>query len=75
MLQNKPDSAIVLYNKAIKQLEDVPADSKIRHMLATVYVDLSNAYLPQGKYDKVKELCLKALKIAGDEDLQISIDL
>jgi tetratricopeptide (TPR) repeat protein len=71
LVQNKPDSAILLYSTAIKKLESVPLDNKVRHLLASVYVDLSNVYLPQGKYNKVKELCVKALKIAGDDDLQI----
>ena len=71
LLQNKPDSAILLYNKAINRLEPVSKDIKVRHLLATVYVDLSDAYLPQAKYDKVKELCAKALKIARIDDLDI----
>jgi len=71
LVQNKPDSAILLYSNAIKRLESVPLDNRVRHLLASVYVELSNVYLPQGKYDKVKDLCQKALKMAGEDDLQI----
>lgn len=69
--QSDPDSAILLYTKAIKELEAVPFDHKIRHSLASVYIDLSTVYIPQGKYDKSKELRLNALKIADKTDLDI----
>jgi len=72
LLQSKPDSAILLYSNTIKRLESIPLDNKVRHLLANAYVYLSKVYLPQGKYDKVNELCGKALKITGNgEDLQI----
>lgn len=69
--QNKPDLAILWYTKAIKKLESLPSDNRVRHLLASAYVDLSCVYIPQGKYDKAKELRLKALKIAGKTDLDI----
>jgi len=70
-VQNKPDLSILWYIKAIKKLESIPSDNKIRHLLASTYVDLSCVYVPQGKYDKANELRLKALKIAGKTDLDI----
>ena len=70
-IQIKPDSAIMLYNLAIKRLESVPSDSKIRHQLATVYIDLSTVYLPKAAYEKAKELRKKAIEIAGINDLDI----
>ena len=70
-VQNKPDLAILWYTKAIKKLESIPSDNKIRHLLASTYVDLSCVYIPQGKYDKANELRLKALKIAGKTDMDI----
>jgi len=75
LLQNKPDSSILLYQRAIKKLEALPSDSKIRHMLASAYVDLSTVYIPLAKYDKAKELRIKALKIAGirDPDIQARV--
>lgn len=69
--QSNPDSAILLYTKAIKKLESIPSDDMILHSLASVYIDLSTVYIPQGKYDKAKELRLKALKIVGNADLDI----
>jgi tetratricopeptide (TPR) repeat protein len=69
--QSKPDSAVLLYLKAIKKFESLPLDDKTRHLLANVYVDLSCVYIPQGKYDKAKELRIKALRIAGEADLDI----
>lgn len=69
--QSNPDSAILLYAKAIKKLESVPSDDKIRHLLASVCIDLSSVYIPQSKYSKVKELCNKALKVSGRSDLDI----
>jgi len=74
-LHTKPDSAIMLYNSAIKRLETFPADSKIRHQLATVYFDLSTVYLPKAAYEKAKELRNKALKIAGKHDLDIQANV
>ena len=74
LLQNKPDSAILLYQKAIRRLEPVSKDLQVRHLLASVYVDLSNAYLPQAKYDQAKELRLKALHLVvghGFEQAQL----
>ena len=53
LLQNKPDSAILLYNKAVKRLENLPPNHRINHLLASAYVDCSNVYLPQVKYDKI----------------------
>lgn len=69
LVQNNPESAIILYKKAIKKLESVPADDKVRHLLANTYVDLSSVYIPQGKYDKAKQLRDKARMIAGETDL------
>jgi len=69
--QSNPDSAILLYNRAIKKLESAPSDNKIRHLLATIYINLSSVYLPQSKYIKAKELCNKALMISGRSDLDI----
>ncbi len=71
LLQSKPDSAILLYKKAIERLESIPSDKKIRHLLANTYVDLSNVYLLKSKYDETKKLCLQALKIAGKTDKDI----
>lgn len=70
-VQNKPDLAILWYTKAIKKLESIPPDNNVRHLLASAYVDLSCVYIPQGKYDKAKELRLKALKITNNADLDI----
>jgi len=71
LLQQKPEAAVLMYQKAITRLEAVPSDSKIRHLLASAYIDLSNAYLPQANYDIAKEFRLKASKIAGKGDLEI----
>ena len=71
LLQQKPDSAVLLYTKAIKLLEADSDDPNIRHLLASVYVDLSNVYLPQAKYDKAKALRVQAVQIAGTGDLDI----
>ena len=75
LLQNKPDSSILLYNKAIKELETLPSDAKIRHLLASACVDLSTVYLPLSNYDKAKKLRIKALTISGknDQDIQARI--
>jgi len=70
-VQNKPDLAILWYTKAIKKLESISLDDKIRHLLANTYVELSCVYIPQGKYDKANELRLKALKVAGKADMDI----
>ena len=70
-VQNKPDLSILWYTKAIKKLESIPYDNKIRHLLASTYVDLSCVYIPQGKYDKANDLRLKALKVAGKTDMDI----
>ena len=71
LLQNKPDSAILLYNKAINRLETLQPNPKISHLLASVYVDLSNVYIPLSNYNKAKELRIKAIKAAGINDLDI----
>ena len=72
LVQKKPDSAILLYVKAIKRLEAVANDNKVHHLLATAYVDLSCVYLAKSNYDKAKELRTKAQKIAGEPDLEIN---
>ena len=69
--QSNPEYAILLYSKAIKKLEPVSSDDKVRHLLASVYIDLSSVYIPQGKYGKVKDLCNKALKVSTTADLDI----
>jgi len=71
LLQNKPDSSILLYTKAIKQLGSLPSDSKIRHLLASAYVDLSTVYLPLAKYEMAKDQRIKALYVSGAKDLDI----
>jgi tetratricopeptide (TPR) repeat protein len=77
LLQTKPESAILLYKKAIKRLENLPPNSNINHLLATVYIDLSNVYISQSKYDEAKALRIKALKTSGinDKDIQARVFL
>ena len=71
LIQNKPDSAILLYQNAIKRLKTLPSDAEIRHMLASAYVDFSTVYLPLAKYDMAKEQLIKALYVSGAQDLDI----
>jgi tetratricopeptide (TPR) repeat protein len=70
--QNNPDSAIIEYQKAIQLLEDIPKNDRIKHLLATVYLDLSYVYLPKGNYDLLKEYAHKGLAIAGKDDREIN---
>jgi len=75
LLQNKPDSSILLYTNTIKRMETLPSDAKVRHLMASAYLDLSTVYIPLSNYDKAKELRIKALNIAGvhDPDIQARV--
>lgn len=73
MLQkSNPDSAIIIYQKAILCLEGMPKNERVRHQLAITYLDLSNLYISKGDYDKQKEYARKAQATAHPDDKEAS---